>query len=192
METFPASTSSPSPPPAYDDRSATPGYLWRIRNTKIRSTLLARTPVHTPTLREHIERIKDPAVYRRWQTEDSGSEAHRSRPVEVDHNEALADIGRLVCEYRDKLSEVEPLQEEDVLFLLLSQYAQASGSGVYVEIRQLGEVQVYDSSSSETMVRDNSQVQRCVNHANDDARQHQLWRTYRHGHLIQLTSTSHA
>jgi hypothetical protein len=54
-----------------------------------------------------------------------------------------------MCEYQACLLKIEPLHEEDVLILLLSRYAKSSGTGVYLEIRRPGDVQVYDSEISE-------------------------------------------
>jgi hypothetical protein len=71
----------------------------------------------------------------------------------VHYSQAFADIGRLIYEYKDKLDRIQPLQEEEVLFLLLSRYAQASGTEVYLEIRRPGDVQVYDSSISNPLVK---------------------------------------
>jgi hypothetical protein len=73
--------------------------------------------------------------------------------VNVHYSQAFADIGRLIYEYKDKLDRIQPLQEEEVLFLLLSRYAQASGTEVYLEIRRPGDVQVYDSSIPNPLVK---------------------------------------
>jgi hypothetical protein len=45
-----------------------------------------------------------------------------------------------------------PLHEQDVLFLLLSRYAQASQADVYMEIRRPGDFHVYDSTILEPLV----------------------------------------
>jgi hypothetical protein len=157
-------TSLPStpPPPAYEDRDSPLEYLWRICNTKICSQFYTKTPAHIQTYRDHME-----------QMHESSSKSHHSKSVEVHYNQAFADIGRLIYEYRDSLSRIKPLQEEEVLFLLLSQYAQTSGFGVYMEIRQPTEVQVYDSSICIPSVGDNSQLRPSFIATNNQRKQKQ-------------------
>lgn len=50
------------------------------------------------------------------------------------------------------MTSINPLREEDVLFLLLRQYAEASGAEVYAEIRRPKDVQIYDSRVAEPTV----------------------------------------
>lgn len=61
-------------------------------------------------------------------------------------------MGHLICEYQACLEKIQPLQEEDVLFLLLSRYARSTGFGVYVEVSKSTDVQVYDSNLTEPPV----------------------------------------
>jgi hypothetical protein len=157
------------PPPAYEDENASSNYLWRIRNAKLCSQFSTTTPTHIPAYREHLERMKNIVVQQcsvcmsshsvsssyNLQIKDSASKTHKSSVVNIQYREAFADIGQLICEYRDILNRIKPLQEEEVLFLLLSRYAQASGTDVYLEMRRPENVQIYDSSISEPLVREN-------------------------------------
>jgi hypothetical protein len=70
----------------------------------------------------------------------------------VEYSQAFTDVAHLICEYKACLLKIQPLDEKDVLYLLLSQYAQNTGSGVYLEIRRPGDVQVYDSELAEPHV----------------------------------------
>lgn len=48
--------------------------------------------------------------------------------------------------------EVRPLGEDDLLFLLLSRYAEQSGSIVYAEIQRSHHMQIFDSTIAEPLV----------------------------------------
>src|SRR4051812_23218903 len=61
-------------------------------------------------------------------------------------------IKQLICEYQNVLHTVKPLNEEDILFLLLSRYSRLSGACVYVEIKRPGEVQIFDLAIVEPLV----------------------------------------
>lgn len=47
---------------------------------------------------------------------------------------------------------MRPLQEEDLLFLLLRRFADTSEADVYAEIRRPHDVQIYDSTIQEPLV----------------------------------------
>ncbi|KZM26580.1 hypothetical protein ST47_g2213 [Ascochyta rabiei] len=49
------------------------------------------------------------------------------------------------------ISEMSPLQEEDLLFLLLRRFADSSDATVYAEIRRSEDVQIYDSTIQEPL-----------------------------------------
>jgi hypothetical protein len=71
---------------------------------------------------------------------------------DLQYSQASANIGCLVQEYRNCVTSISPLHEEDVLFLLLREYAEASGAEVYAEIRRPKDVQIYDSKIPEPFV----------------------------------------
>jgi hypothetical protein len=70
----------------------------------------------------------------------------------VEYSQAFSDVAHLICEYQACLLKIKPLHEEDVLLLLLSQYARSTGAGVYLEIKRPGDLQVYDSEIPEPLV----------------------------------------
>jgi hypothetical protein len=71
----------------------------------------------------------------------------------VEYSQAFDDVAHLMCEYQACLQKIKPLLEEDVLFLLLSQYAQKTRTRVYMEIRRPSDIQVFDSELPEPYVR---------------------------------------
>lgn len=81
-----------------------------------------------------------------------GSQSNESHFVDVQYSQAFSNLERLVCAYQEILPQVAPLDEEEVLFLLLKRYAQSSGADVYVEIKRPRDVQVFDSTIPEPPV----------------------------------------
>ena len=61
-------------------------------------------------------------------------------------------LNELLNKVQDCISEMSPLQEEDLLFLLLRRFADSSNATVYAEIRRLDDIQVYDSTIKEPLV----------------------------------------
>lgn len=66
--------------------------------------------------------------------------------------QALGHIARLLEALQECSMEVRPLGEDDLLFLLLSRYAEQSGSIVYAEIQRSHHMQIFDSTIAEPLV----------------------------------------
>jgi hypothetical protein len=71
----------------------------------------------------------------------------------VEYSHAFGNVGHLICKCQSCLEKIKPLQEEDILFLLLDRYVKSTGNGVYIKIKQPPDIQVYDSDVKEPMVR---------------------------------------
>ena len=66
--------------------------------------------------------------------------------------QALGHIAKLLEVFHTCSREIRPLSEEDLLFLLLSRFAEQSGSIVYAEIQRSQQIQIYDSTIAEPLV----------------------------------------
>ncbi|OWY53295.1 hypothetical protein AALT_g11514 [Alternaria alternata] len=134
--------SSSAAPPAYVENASDP--YWKIRNTKYSSVFVTKGPPNVEDYRTLAKHIKNSFLERGVNPGSSASGI--SRFVEVQSSQAFSNIERLIHEYQNVLHTIEPLNEEDVLFLLLSRYSQSSGACVYMEIKRPGEVQIFDSA----------------------------------------------
>lgn len=73
--------------------------------------------------------------------------------------QALGQIAKLLEILHECSVEVRPLGEDDLLFLLLSRYAEQSGTNVYAEIQRPQHMQIFDSTIAEPHVRCFSSLQ---------------------------------
>jgi hypothetical protein len=147
-----ASSSSTSPP-AYEEQAKSLDPPWMIRNAQVRSIFTTNGEPGVQDYRTHLQCLK----YVLEQSSDNVGVP--KRPVDVPHVldvqyiQVFSRVARLMSEYQACLRDIQPLQEEDILYLLLDRFSQASGAGVYLEIRRQGDVQIYDSDMSEPQVR---------------------------------------
>jgi hypothetical protein len=144
---------SPSPstaPPAYEQQNTSRKFL--IRNAQYRSFFTTDRQPNVQDYRNHFECMKD--LFDQF-SENGGSP---SSPVDVPHildlqySQAFSEVAQLICEYQACLLKIKPMQEQDILYLLLDRFAQSTGVGVYLEIRTPKEVQIYDSEIPEPQV----------------------------------------
>lgn len=70
----------------------------------------------------------------------------------VSYKQALGHISRFLEAFHACSREIRPLTEEDLLFLLLSRFAEQSDATVYVEIRPAHDLQVFDSTIIDPLV----------------------------------------
>ncbi|KAF2844475.1 hypothetical protein T440DRAFT_559586 [Plenodomus tracheiphilus IPT5] len=138
-----------SAPPAYEENTAAAKYNWKIRNARNRSDFEVHRKPEVDDYRKHLECMKDTVLGYSHSVGSPTSPVDQSQHVAVEYSQAFGDVGHLICEYQACLEKIKPLQEEDVLFLLLSRYARSTGSGVYLEIRKSSDLQVYDSELAE-------------------------------------------
>ncbi|CAG5148255.1 uncharacterized protein ALTATR162_LOCUS2174 [Alternaria atra] len=110
-------------PPAYTESASDP--YWKIGNTKYSSVFATNGPPSVEDYRTYAKHIKDSFL----ECGRAGSPA--------------SGVNRFV---ENVLHTIKLLNEEDVLFLLLSRYSRSSGACVYVEIKRPGEVQIFDSA----------------------------------------------
>jgi hypothetical protein len=147
-----ASSSSTSPP-VYEEHAKSFDPPWMIRNAQVRSIFTTDEEPSVQDYRTHLQCIKDVLE------QSSDNVGAPMPPVDIPHVldvqyiQTFSRVARLMCEYQACLRDIQPLQEEDILYLLLDRFAQASEAGVYLEIRRQGDVQVYDSDMSEPQVR---------------------------------------
>jgi hypothetical protein len=129
--------------PTYEETSPC-SFQWRVRNVKFRSEFPSKRPESNYGYREHYQRMLE--KFLQHDTSQNHQEpltlaGEPSRFADLQYSQAFANIGGLVQEYRSCITSINPLREEDVLFLLLRQYAEASGADVYAEIRRPKDVQ---------------------------------------------------
>jgi hypothetical protein len=142
-----ASSSSTSPP-VYEEHAKS-----LVRNAQVRSIFTTDEEPSVQDYRTHLQCIKDVLE------QSSDNFGVPKPPVDVPHVldvqyiQTFSRVARLMSEYQACLRDIQPLQEEDILYLLLDRFAQASEAGVYLEIRRQGDVQIYDSDMSEPQVR---------------------------------------
>lgn len=72
--------------------------------------------------------------------------------IEIQYSQAFCHLTGLLDKFQDCISKISPLQEEDLLFLLLRRFADSSNVAVYAEIRRPEDIQVYDSTIQEPLV----------------------------------------
>jgi hypothetical protein len=140
--------------PEYEETSPCT-FQWRVRNVKLRSGYYSKQPEHNYGYREHYQRMLEMFLQHNTSLdhrEPSAPRSESSRFGDLQYSQAFTNIGCLVQEYRNCITGINPLREEDVLFLLLREYAEASGAEVYAEIRRPKDVQIYDSRVAEPSV----------------------------------------
>lgn len=144
------------------------GQLWKIKNARYRSTFMKPAQPSAEDFRNHIKYISDPhftsAVsackqLRLRLTSNSFSQYgpdHLSPtcelPLRIQYSQVFCHLTELLDKYQNCISEISPLEEEDLLFLLLRRFANSSGATVYVEIKRSGDLQIYDSTIQEPLV----------------------------------------
>ncbi|KAF1363090.1 hypothetical protein EJ07DRAFT_152607 [Lizonia empirigonia] len=187
MDTSPPSPTSlrssialpPLSPPAYSAHPAAGG-LWEIKNAKYQSIFTMRGNASVEDLREHVGYIKDPhfisavgghVLY--WDREatngisqygPSHEQPNRELPdsIKIQYNRAFCHLSELLDKFQECIGEMSPLKEEDLLFLLLRRFSDASDATVYAEIRRPEHFQIYDSTIKEPLVGQSVQ-RRCNN-----------------------------
>ncbi|KAI1514775.1 hypothetical protein A1F96_10208 [Pyrenophora tritici-repentis] len=120
---------------------------WKIRNARYQSTFLTNGSPNTQDYRAHFDIMKE--SFRGGRASSPTANFDYTGVVDIQFKQAFNNIERLIREYEEFLQSASPLDEEDILFLLLKRYSQSSGSSVYMEIKRPGEVQIYDSSIAE-------------------------------------------
>jgi hypothetical protein len=146
------SPASATAPPVYEE-DASPSVQWRIRTAKYRFPFPTDKQPSVQDYRNHLECVKDFFNQSSRTINPSLSPAAPSYAFDIYYSRAFSKVAQLICEYQACLQEIQPLQEEDVLCLLLDRFAQISAASVYLEIRRPREVQIYDSEISEPQVR---------------------------------------
>ena len=74
------------------------------------------------------------------------------RLIKIQYSQVICRLNELLDKFQDCINEMGPLQEEDLLFLLLRRFADSSDATVYAEIRRSEELQIYDSTIQEPLV----------------------------------------
>ena len=74
------------------------------------------------------------------------------RLIKIQYSQVICRLNELLDKFQDCINEMGPLQEEDLLFLLLRRFADSSDATVYAEIRRSEEFQIYDSTIQEPLV----------------------------------------
>jgi hypothetical protein len=144
--------------------------LWKFKNAKYLSTLVKKDSPSIEDLRRHIKYIKDPQFTsavshmisnRNYSATDDFFQYgpfHVPPSCEIPHciriqySQVFCHLNKLLDKFQDCISEISPLKEEDLLFLLLRRFAHSSNATVYAEIRRPEDVQVYDSAIEEPLV----------------------------------------
>lgn len=108
------------------------------------------------------------------QTRDDLSGAQSGNTLQ--YSQPITNLESLVSEYERSLAQIAPLKEHNVLFLLLSEFAQLSNAEVYVEIRREGEMQIFDSTIEEppALTYQNSESPESGIPSSETATQHSL------------------
>ncbi|UPX14875.1 uncharacterized protein EKO05_0005346 [Ascochyta rabiei] len=152
----PTSSSSSSPsspslsPPAYSAYTA-PGRLWKIKNAKYRSTFVKRDDLRIEDFREHVGYIKDPHFISAYGPNHIQLTCELPNLIQIQYSQVFCHLTELLNSFQNCISEMSPLQEEDLLFLLLRRFADSSDATVYAEIRRSEDVQIYDSTIQEPL-----------------------------------------
>ncbi|EOA87087.1 uncharacterized protein SETTUDRAFT_31388 [Exserohilum turcica Et28A] len=144
-----SSPTESDPPPAYEleSTSSPDQILYNIRNTKYSSEFVTNGQPSEEDYQAHIRHLKDSFI-------ECGAGAARpttgeSCIVNVQSKQAFGNIEQLICAYQRLLETIDPLDEEDIIFLLLSRFSRSTGTSVYVEIKRPSGVQIFDSTMVE-------------------------------------------
>jgi hypothetical protein len=139
-------------PPAYRQDDVSTELRWRIRNAKYRSIFIKHGHADVQDYRDHLEGMKSQMTSDQLSCNTGLPNDCDPFLLDVQYSQAFGEVAQLLCEYQACLLKITPLQEEDILYLLLDRFAQSTGAGVYLEIRRAEEIQVYDSAISEPHV----------------------------------------
>ncbi|ENI00455.1 hypothetical protein COCC4DRAFT_75720 [Bipolaris maydis ATCC 48331] len=140
-----------SAPPPYPGEGPSQSCQWKVRNAKYRSNFTNTGEPSRANFREQLECLKDSL---NGCTRGVGCPTDNLHIIEVQHSQAFAPVEHFIDEYQAFLRQIKPLNEEDILFLLLSRYATTSGASVYTEIRHKNDVHVFDTDVSEPLHTD--------------------------------------
>jgi hypothetical protein len=171
------SPSSSTAPPAYEQRNTLPNFL--IGSANYRSIFTMDRPPNVQDYRDHLECMKD--LFGKFSQNVGSPSSPMGVPhiLDVQYSQAFCEVAQLICEYHACLLKIKPMQEQDIIYLLLHRFAQSTGAGVYLEIRTPKEVQIYDSEIPEPQVSQMSSLP--LSSANErevyghDARAYNTW-----------------